>query len=178
MKTIYFVRHGQSEANSLGVASGGELETLLTDNGRAQAKKTGIMLKDKKVELIVSSPMKRAVETAEIIAKEIGYSDKIVTNPMFTERMFGIYSERPDEEYMKAVLGDGPLHKSVEPVEVMHERVTKGLEWLKKLKAQKILVVSHGGVSRMLRLMHQNLPHSHMYKLERLDNASIYEFSL
>jgi len=54
----------------------------LNEFGRIQAKKTGKYLKKyringKKFDCIISSPMKRAVETAEIIGKEIKYPKKI-----------------------------------------------------------------------------------------------------
>ena len=176
---IYFIRHGESEANKLDIGAGSEYETPLTDLGREQAKKTGQKLKSKRIDLIVSSPMERTVETAKIIAKEIGYEPKkILLNPDFVERGWGIYSKRPNSEYTAAVLSDKPLHESVEPVDVMHKRVTKGLEWLSQQKAHNVVLISHGGVSRILRMIHQNLPHSHMYKMDRLPNAEIYEFEL
>lgn len=179
MKKIYFVRHGESEANSLGLSAGSEFDTPLTDNGRAQAQKTGRNLKDKEIELIVASPMERTIETAEIIAKEIGYDpQKILRHGSFVERGMGIYSRGPDAEYLKDASSGKPLHESVETVEAMHGRVAEGLDWVRSLKEKTILIVSHGGVSRILRLMHQELPHSHMYKLDRLPNAEIYEFDL
>jgi len=179
MKTIYFVRHGDSEANSLGLSAGSEFDTPLTDTGRQQAKRTGQDLKNKSIELIIASPMGRTIETAEIIAREIGYDPKrIVKNSLFVERGMGIYSEGPDEEYLKAAVSGEPLHESVESAEDMHKRVSEGLGWLKEFKEQNIAIVSHGGVSRILRLIHQDLPHSHMYKIDRLPNASIYEFTM
>ena len=179
MKKIYFVRHGESEANSHGLSAGSEFDTPLTDNGRAQAKKAGQDLKGRAIELIIASPMGRTMETAMIIALEIGYDPKrIVKKESFVERGMGIYSGGPDEEYLKAAKGGLPLHESVETAEAMHERINDGIEWLRSFKQQRILIVSHGGVSRILRLMHQNLPLSHMYKIDRLPNAEVYEFDL
>lgn len=179
MKRIYFVRHGESEHNKLGLASGSEVDTPLTKNGRQQAKKTGKLLKSKNIELVVSSPMIRALETARIISREIGYDPGLIqTDADFIERGFGIYSEKPDAEYIAAIYSDKPLHKSVEEVSVMNERVVRAIEKLKKEKAKNILIVSHGGVSRIIRLIHQDLPYTHMYKLDRLPNAEIYEFDL
>ena len=178
MKKIYFVRHGQSQANADGLASGSEFDTPLTEKGIEQAKKTGLELKGRGIDLIVCSPISRAVDTAQIIAEQIGYNpDKIIKSDYFTERNFGIYSGKTNEEYLSAV-HSGSLHASVEPAEKMSQRVAKGLKWLESLQGQDVLIVSHGGVSRILRLMHQDLPLSHMYKLDKQDNASIYEFDL
>ncbi len=41
MKTIYFVRHGETQANVDGLIAGGEFESQLTENGINQAKKAG-----------------------------------------------------------------------------------------------------------------------------------------
>lgn len=178
MKKIYFVRHGETEANAAGVSSGSEFDTPLNDNGREQARTTGVELRGKKIDLIVSSPMSRAKETARIIADQVGYSpDKILVSDYFTERNMGIYSKNRESRFYADALAD-KLHESTETVAQMHKRVEKGLDWLKQQKAQNILLVSHGGISRILRLMHQNLPHSHMYKIDRLPNAEIYEFDL
>jgi len=74
MKEIYFIRHGQTDENSLGIRQGSEIDSELNKLGRDQAKKTGKYLKkyrmkDNNFDSIISSPMKRAVETAEIIKK-------------------------------------------------------------------------------------------------------------
>jgi uncharacterized phosphatase len=178
MKTIYFVRHGESDANSRRIMAGTVMDVGLTSKGRTQAKKAGQDLKDKNIDLIVSSPMKRATETAEIIAKEIDYNPKkIIMNPLFIERDFGVYSKGPVDIFVDALDKDD-LHESVEKVSVMEKRVTAGLSWLAGQKADRIVLVSHGDVSAVLRLIHQKLPHSHMYKLKDHGNAEIYEFTL
>jgi uncharacterized phosphatase len=178
MKTIYFVRHAESEATANNIAAGGEFEAPLTDYGRKQAKKTGKGLKDKKIDVIVSSPMIRAIETAKIIAQEIGYNpNKIMTNPVFVERKLGIYSGRPLAEFKQDFDKDA-LHESVESVESLSKRVKDGLKWLSELNAERVVLISHGDVSRALRLIHQDLPHSHLYKLERHDNAEVYKFTI
>ncbi|MBI2588942.1 histidine phosphatase family protein [Candidatus Saccharibacteria bacterium] len=178
MKTIYFVRHGESEANVASLGSGSEFDTPLTDNGRAQAKKAGKDLKHKQIQLIICSPLSRTVDTATIIAKEMGYDPKkIITSPYFIERAYGVYSHKPDKIYLADALAD-TLHESAETAEVMHARISKGLDWLKNLKEDRILVVSHGGVSRILRIIHQELPFTEMYRIDRFPNGAIYEFSL
>ena len=77
MKTIYFVRHGESEANNLGLSAGSEFDTPLTDIGRKQAQKTGQDLKDKNIQLIVSSSQGRAIETAEIIGLALTVTNEV-----------------------------------------------------------------------------------------------------
>lgn len=178
MKTIYFVRHALTEANVAGIAAGGEFETELTKEGRSQAKRAGQDLKDKQIQLIVCSPLIRTVDTAKIIAKEIGYDYReIVTNPLFIERKLGIYSGRPHTEYREAGMS-GMLDKSVESTEALFERVAEGLQWLQTFDAQNIVVVSHGATGKAVRLINEGLSSDHYYKIDGFGNTEIYEFSL
>lgn len=178
MKTIYFVRHGESEANAADLAAGKELDSPLTENGRAQARQAGQDLKDKNIELIISSSLIRARETAEIIADIVGYDrQKILTNDDFIERAYGVHSGKPNDKYLEAAKNN-TLHESAETSESMYGRVKNGLEWLKKRPEKNIVIASHGGISRVLRVMHQELPISHMYLLDRMSNATVYEFEL
>lgn len=178
MKTIYFVRHGETESNVAVTVSGAGTDAILTENGRRQAQKTGRDLKDKSIELMICSPMTRTVETARIIAKEIGYGPaRIVRNPLFIERRCGIYEGGPEEVYLKDQ-AQGALHSSVETTEQMYERLKEALESLRAYKENKILVVSHGGTSRAVRTINQQLHHSKMYEIDKIGNAEIYEFEL
>jgi probable phosphoglycerate mutase len=68
---LYFVRHGESEANLLGEISNRGLKHGLTGRGRAQAAACAAALKDAGIEKIYSSPLLRAVQTAEILAGEL-----------------------------------------------------------------------------------------------------------
>ena len=178
MTTIYFVRHGQSEDNVAGVTSGAERDALLTDEGRSQARLAGQQLKDKSIDLIVCSPMKRAIETAELIAKQIGYDPvHIVQRKEFTERFMGIYSGVDHAEY-RAANASGSTHESLESTEAMLDRVTEGLDWLKGHKAENIVVVAHGGIGRAVKAYDQKFHHSEMYKLDGFANTEIYEFTV
>src|SRR5581483_5723923 len=77
MKKLYFIRHGESVSN-VERWHAGRIDTPLTERGRQQAREAGKKAKAQKLhfDLIVSSPLSRALETARIIAKEIGYPEK------------------------------------------------------------------------------------------------------
>lgn len=61
---ILVTRHGQTDWNALGKLQG-QTDIELNDIGRQQAKETGKLIKDENIDLIITSPLKRAVETAE-----------------------------------------------------------------------------------------------------------------
>ncbi len=65
LPVLYIFRHGQSVDNEHFVFSGWR-DADLTDNGREQALELAEKLKNKKIEMLVSSPQKRAVETMKL----------------------------------------------------------------------------------------------------------------
>ena len=69
MNTFYLIRHGQKNKN---IGNPG-----LTDLGKKQAKLTGQYLSSFKIDKIFNSPSKRTLETATIIAKEIGIDTEV-----------------------------------------------------------------------------------------------------
>lgn len=146
MKRLYFIRHGLSEANKLGIFSGTS-ETPLSPEGRKQAKLAGQKAKDLSIDYIVTSPLERAVETAIIIAKEIGYpKSKIHLNPLFIERHYG---ELEGKAWSPDLNLDGI--SDIETVDTILERAKLALNFLESLDTNHILVVSHGGFGRALR---------------------------
>jgi broad specificity phosphatase PhoE len=68
---LYFVRHGESEANLLRVFSNRRSTHRLTDKGRQQALTLARYLQGASVTKLFCSPLPRAVETAEILASEL-----------------------------------------------------------------------------------------------------------
>lgn len=70
--TLYFVRHGESEANLLHEFSNRGLKHGLTRQGRLQAQTLAQTLQSVRVGAIFSSPLLRARQTAEILAIALG----------------------------------------------------------------------------------------------------------
>lgn len=74
---IYFIRHGETNLNREGRLQG-RVDEPLNENGRALAEVTGDALRDVQFDLVISSPLSRALETAEILLKK-----NTVSRPMF-----------------------------------------------------------------------------------------------
>lgn len=178
MKTIYFVRHGESEANAARITAGGGLDVDLTQRGMDQAVQVGSMLKNKGIQLIISSPQKRALHTAIIIAGQIGYDPKhIVTSEQFAERHLGDLTGKPhDDVQLWFDMGIAP--PGGESTEALHDRILAGLQWLQSLEADTILLVSHGGPGRMIRAIYRNEQHTSINSLGSIGNAQVMELSL
>lgn len=154
MKTIYFMRHGLTEMNVAGVWSGSS-ETDLTDEGRAQAKRAGIQATGLGIEAIVCSTQSRAIETAEIVAKEIDYPlDHIHKSSLLIERHMGELEGTPWQPDLNL---DGVA--DIESTDTLFHRARLAVEWLESLPYDTILVVSHGATGRALRhIMNPAIP--------------------
>ncbi len=171
MKTIYFIRHGLSE---LGVAGklAGRIDTPLAPEGKKQAKKAGQQAKELGVEYIISSPLSRSLETARIMAKEIGYPlDKIEVNPLFRERDFGTLDGQP---YKPGINYD--LVQGAEPTQTLLDRAEQAVQYLRSVSYSKILVVSHGSTGRALR--HHLYPRQPFHAPIKYANAEIIEWTV
>ena len=68
MIKLILVRHGETERNAGARLQGGKSDLPLNEKGRNQARYLGLALKGEKLEAIYSSPLKRALETAEAIS--------------------------------------------------------------------------------------------------------------
>src|SRR5688572_30206547 len=69
---FYFVRHGESEANVLRVFSNRDLPHALTPKGRQQAETLAASLADRSVRHVYTSPIRRAIESTNILAHSLG----------------------------------------------------------------------------------------------------------
>ena len=87
MKTLYLVRHARSSRDDPGVA---DRDRPLEDRGKRDARRMGKRLARRHVEpdLILSSPALRALRTAQIMAKELGYKRKdiVVDDRLYARR--------------------------------------------------------------------------------------------
>ena len=72
MNTLYLVRHGENRANITKEFSHKKVDYPLTQKGVLQARQTAEYFKDRHVDEVYSSPLRRAMQTAEIIAQTKG----------------------------------------------------------------------------------------------------------
>jgi len=176
---VDLVRHGESLYNRLGKVQG-HTNSPLTDLGREQARRVAEALKGRGVEVIYTSDLARALETARIIGEVVGLEPVVLEG--FREIALGQWEGRPIEEIRK---------EDWENLELWYSRPMEakipGAESLKAFKGRvlatfqrvmgehpqgRIALVSHGGVlsviiSHVLGLDLNNLWHF------RLNNASL-----
>ncbi len=92
-RLITLVRHGQSTWNHLGLIQGQNDHAVLTPRGRDEARAAGRALESRNCEDLVTSDLRRTLETAAIIADGLALSPGI--DARLRERCFGVLEGQP-----------------------------------------------------------------------------------
>ncbi len=156
MKTIYFVRHGESEGNVKNLYQG-HAEPL-TEKGRSQASIIAERCAALPIEVVVSSMAKRAQETADVIAKKlrkpIEHSDLFIERRRAKEQI-GKSAEDPEAKRIMRLIKEnfevpGYRFSDEENFEDLRSRAIKALHFLEQRSENNILVITHGLFLRVL----------------------------
>jgi broad specificity phosphatase PhoE len=160
LQELLLVRHGQSTANAKGIWQG-QMEFPLSERGRAQASLAGHGLSGEPFEGLYSSPLSRALETAEIIRDRAGFEGQVVPVDGLSERNGGILEghtwaeqEQRNPELAKKFLAIPEEERwALVGAETDEEVIARFEEALSSIRAlhpggSRIVVVSHGGVMR------------------------------
>ena len=170
--TVCLVRHGQTNWNHEKRIQG-LTNNPLNETGFSQAHQIGVKLATDSLmssyDIIISSPLKRAVQTAEVIASHLNYTDEILTHQAFVERDFGVADGAHVDDYYEQVQANNV--QDMERHEIIIERVMNGLnELVATYPNQNIMVVCHSHVIKAAIIHVTN--HQLDFKLP-LDNTSL-----
>ena len=154
MTTLILVRHGETDWNAQDRWQG-HSDTALNEVGREQARRLTDELEP--VDALYSSDLRRARDTAEIIAERLHLEIRL--DPRLRERGFGswegltteeIESSFPEEQARwRAGIGAGP--HDAEPFEAFAARVGSFVDDVVSLHpGDEVLVVTHGGTIRVV----------------------------
>ena len=146
MTLIYLVRHGETDWNRQRRIQG-STDIPLNETGRSQAAATGQLLGRRDWDAIYASPLVRAFETAQIIARELELAEPTPL-PLVMERQYGEAEGLDWEEVDARFPGDTEVPGRETREEVVARVVPAILETAAQHPGESILVVSHGGVIR------------------------------
>ena len=158
--TLYFARHGQTEANVQKRFSGYK-DTPLTPLGLEQAAQLGSILTRELGEApgcqFISSPLARAVATMKIARQAMGLpAEGFATDNRLKEINLGVWDQLTDEEAraQSPILfeqrGNDKWHVRVPGGENYAEVAARISDWLRELETDTI-AISHGATTRILR---------------------------
>lgn len=171
MKLI-IVRHGETEENKKRIIQG-HMEGKLSEEGVNQAKKVGERLKNEKIDVIYTSDLGRAINTAKEIAKYHPHT-KLIKRKEIREWGYGkLEGKQMDEinyDYNKTLPHYFEENKVEEESKII-ERVTKFLnELVKKHEGENVVVVTHNGT---INVFYKILDKNYKEK-SKFENTSIH----
>lgn len=154
MSHLFLVRHAENRANALEVFSCKRVDYSLTARGILQAQQTQAYLEKRGFDHVYCSPLRRAVETAEIIADRVGLPVHILDDLIEVDvgKMEGQPIETRSRAFYRSVLKDWLVGETEtrfphgEDGAAFYKRVERALERVVSAEgAGRVVVVSHSG---------------------------------
>ncbi len=163
-------RHGQTDWN-IDLRLQGTADIPMNATGVEQVSRAAAIIAMQSWDLILSSPLGRAKQSAEIIASELGVAE-IKTHDLLLERAFGIGEGMLYEDWNSKYshLDDIPGAESTKLITDRSQRLLDFVE--QNFSGKKVLAVSHGALIRFV--LHVVTDGEIPPKGERLDNASLH----
>jgi probable phosphoglycerate mutase len=148
---IIFLRHGQAENNTKKILAGRSPGVNLTEVGIQQAEQAGKMLEPLNISAIYSSPIDRALQTAEIVGKqydlEISIDDRLIELDMgkFTKMPYDEIFAKHGNVFLKFYEGSEEVSENgVETFTKVQKRVFDMVDFIiNKHKNENVVLVTH-----------------------------------
>lgn len=160
--SLYFIRHGQTVLNTKRMFNG-EVDEDLDEVGRGQASKAGEKFKDKKIDLIYCSPLRRTRQTMALL--NLDKSIPVIYDERLVERKAGkLAGKEIDMDFLQNVFLNKNTKERIEGMETVDEvfdRVHSVIDEIKKNHSDKnVLIVAHGFIGRAIHFYFNKLPES------------------
>lgn len=179
---LYLIRHGETIENVKRIVMG-QQPGRLSKTGVKQAKLLANHLRDYDFDIIYCSDLKRCTDTLKETKKYHPNTPVIYTKEL-REPYLGKWEGGEADKYLTA-LSNAPgsfMSKKLDEMESFGEfrkRLTKFINFIKKKHPKdKVLLVAHGGVIRMILAILQKISTRSMKSRVPIDNTSICEISI
>ena len=175
---LYVVRHGETIWNKEHKVQG-ITDIPLTDAGRSQAKQLQELVKKLDIDVVISSPLIRARETAKIL---VDSKLPINTDDRIKERDWGLNEGADINLVDKWDCWDIILNtkvQNIEPIQDFMYRISDFIEDIKmRYKNKNVLVVTHSAVSRVIHYLLGTIPEDGELTKIDIPNLRIIEYEV
>lgn len=167
MNRLIIARHGETIENGLNICQGQEHGTL-SEKGIRENEKLGVQLKQFSFQTIYSSPLNRALQTAQAIHKH-NNSSLIITDERLMERNLGVLQGKAyPQPYFET-----DIYEDMETIESVAERSAAFLDEIRRNhRNETIVLVSHGYIIKVMLALLRNLPLTEFHKIKLMNNSS------
>lgn len=163
MTTLYLVRHGETIDNANQIMQG-QTQGELNENGVQQARAFSEQWKNKEIDIILASDLKRSIDTARIIAEP--HQLEVLTTPLLRERDWGSFTGRFIPDLKGEVWPD-----DIETLENLLSRAGEFIAYVKQtFPGKKVLAVGHGIINKAIQSYYYQKP---MNEIQRMQNAEV-----
>ena len=163
MTTLYLVRHGETVDNANQIMQG-QTQGKLNENGIQQARELSEQWKDKAIDIILASDLKRSIDTARIIAEP--HRLEVLTTPLLRERDWGSFTGRFIPDLKGEVWPD-----DIATLENLLSRAGEFIAYVKQtFPGKKVLAVGHGIINKAIQSYYYQKP---MNEIQRMQNAEV-----
>jgi probable phosphoglycerate mutase len=179
MKNIYVIRHGETDYNKYHKMQGRGINVSLNDLGRSQAKAVSLFLGDKPITKIITSSLKRAVESVHPLSALLAIESEKYTD--LDEMDFGVLEGKPFEEvrselkYLHDQWSTGNLFiapdEGESPLAVFDRAGSKMKEIINNSDDDHIVFMLHGRLIRILLSEFLGLGLKNMHEIEHQNGA-------
>ena len=168
MTTLYLVRHGETVDNANQVMQG-QTQGQLNENGIKQAREFSEEWKNKPLDVVIASDLKRSVDTAEIIAEP--HHLEVLSTPLLRERDWGSFTGR----YIPDLKGE-TWPDDIETLENLLSRAGEFIAYVKRtFPGKKVLAVGHGIINKAIQSVYYQ---KSMSDIQRMSNAEVRTLEL
>lgn len=170
---IYIVRHGETDWNKE-KRYAGRKDIPLNKTGINQAKEIKKSLNNIKFDIVISSPLKRAYDTAKIITDL-----DIITDERIIERCNGKLEGKLKSEIKQYIdFNSDETEFGIEKISDFKNRIFNFCKEIENnYKNKNVLVVTHAGVAIYMRCYFEGEPKNNDYSLYKLNNCEIIKYN-
>lgn len=161
--TLFLIRHGETVDNALQIMQG-QTQGELNEQGREQARQVAQRLAAEPVDVFVSSDLRRAIQTAEIIAAP--HSLPVSTTQLLRERDWGSFTGRYIPELKGLVWPD-----DIESEPALLQRAADFLQYITATyPGKRVVAVGHGIINKAILAVYAGCT---MREVQRMMNAEV-----
>ena len=168
MTTLYLVRHGETVDNANQIMQG-QTQGQLNENGIKQAREFSEEWKNKPLDVVIASDLKRSVDTAKIIAEP--HHLEVLSTPLLRERDWGSFTGR----YIPDLKGE-TWPDDIETLENLLSRAGEFIAYVREtFPGKKVLAVGHGIINKAIQSVYYQ---KSMSDIQRMSNAEVRTLEL
>jgi len=178
---VFVVLHGQTDFDAQGRIIGNS-DPALNDSGKAQAQEAAKGLQSKGIDMILSSPQIRTMETAEIIAESLGFDKSKITKGLkLYERAFGDLEGKLISEVDMFALSSWFGNAATPNGETIKETANRVIAYMNNMvkifRTKTMLLVVPEHVLRVLFWFFNGLPEPGKEHVIEAANCKVFEFN-